>query len=119
MLTLVQDRRSCASAADTASLVADYLAFDRRRTARRQYVKAFGGMTLVVLLGAMFGRVPADQAWIVAGLLFLFPLTLIAVEIVQRRRLIRRLDALRVRTQKLESHKIVVSTGPIEFQASH
>ena len=99
MLTLVRARRSCTSSADTASLVADYLAFDRRRTARRQYVKAFGAMALIVLIGAAFGRVPADQAWIVAGLLSLLPLTLVAVEVVQWRRLVRRLDAIRAQVQ--------------------
>ena len=99
MLTLVQVRRSCASSADTASLVADYLAFDRRRTARRQYVKAFGGMALVVLLGGVFGRVPADQAWTVAGLLLLVPLALVTGEIIQWRRLVRRLNTIRVQAQ--------------------
>ena len=113
MLTLVQVRRSCTSSADTTALVADYLAFDRRRTARRQYVKAFGGMALVVLLGAVFGRVPADQAWIVAGLLLLLPLALVIVEIVQRRRLVRRLNTIRVHAQRSESHKKVVSTAAI------
>src|SRR5688500_14536548 len=99
MLALVQVRPSRTSCADTASLVADYLAFDRRRTARRQYVKAFGGMAIVVLLGAVFGRVPAGEAWIVAGLLLLLPSTLLTVEIVQRRRLVRRLHTIRVQVQ--------------------
>jgi hypothetical protein len=101
MFTLVEIGRSNESSADTASLVADYLAFDRRRTARRQYVKAFGGMAVVVLLGAMFGRVPADEAWIVAGLLSLSPVALLTVETVQRLRLVRRLDNLRVQVQGL------------------
>ena len=99
MLTLVEVRRSGTSSWETASLVADYLAFDRRRTARRQYVKAFGGMAFVVLLGAMFDRVPVDQAWIVAGLLLLLPLALVTVEAVQRRRLLRRLNTNRVHAQ--------------------
>ena len=99
MLTLVEVRRSGTSSWETASLVADYLAFDRRRTARRQYVKAFGGLALVVLLGAMFDRVPVDQAWIVAGLLLLLPLALVTVEAIQRRRLLRRLNTNRVHAQ--------------------
>ncbi len=99
MLTLVQVHRSGASAEETASLVADYLAFDRRRAARRQYVKAFGGIALVVLLGAVFDRVPADQAWIVAGLLLLLPVALVAVETVQRRRLVCRLNTVRAHAQ--------------------
>ena len=101
MLTLVQVRRASSSSAHTAALVADYLAFDHCRTARRQYVKAFGGMAIIVLLGAAFGRVPAEQAWIVAAMLSLVPLALLIMEIVQRRRLLRRLHMLRVETQKI------------------
>jgi hypothetical protein len=95
MLTLVHVQSSDTSSVDAASLVADYLEFDRRRTARRQYMKAFGGMALIVLLGAAFGRVPADQAWIVAGLLLAPPLMLAAVEAVQWRRLSHRLNTVR------------------------
>ena len=103
MLTLIDVRREshAASAADSASLAADYVAFDRRRTARRQYVKAFGGMAIVVLLGALFDRVPADQAWIVAGLLSILPVTLLAMEIVQRHRLLLRLNSAQVRSQAI------------------
>jgi hypothetical protein len=95
MLTLVQVQQSANSSADAAALVADYLAFDRRRTARRQYMKAFGGMTLIVLMGAAFGRVPAGEAGIVAGLLISPPVCLAAVELVQWHRLVRRLDRVR------------------------
>jgi hypothetical protein len=101
MLALVQVRRSSSSSAETASLVADYLAFDRRRTARRQYMKAFGGLAIVILLGAAFGRVPADQAWIVAGLLSLLPLALFIMETAQRRRLQRRLNIFRAEKQAI------------------
>ena len=48
MLTLVQIQRSATSSVEAASLVADYLAFDKRRTSRRQYQKAFGGMAIIV-----------------------------------------------------------------------
>lgn len=95
MLTLVQIRSSNTSSTDAASLTADYLTFDRRRAERRQYVKAFGGMAVLVLIGAAFGRVPADEAWIVAGLLLVPPVILAALEVLQWRRLIRRLDATR------------------------
>jgi len=101
MLTLVQIRpdrieSSRTSSGDTASLVADYLVFDRRRTTRRQYTKAFGGMALLVLLGALFGRVPANEAPVVIGLLLAPPLLMGAFEFVQWRRLVRRLDGVRV-----------------------
>jgi hypothetical protein len=95
MRTLVQDE----SPANTAALVAEYIAFERSRTARRQYVKAFGGMALVVLIGAVFDRVPVHQAWIVAGLLLLLPLTLLIIEMVQRHRLSRRLNIIRAQSQ--------------------
>jgi hypothetical protein len=96
MLTLVQIRRSPESSGQVAFLVADYLAFDRRLRARRQYVKAFGGMALLVLLGAMFRRVPIGEAWLVASLLSLVPLTLLTSETVQRRRLAARLNTMRL-----------------------
>jgi hypothetical protein len=99
MLTLVEVRRTCTSSADTASLVADYLAFDRRRTARRQYLKAFEGLAVVVLLGAVFGRVPRDQACSVAAILSILPLALVIIEIVQYRRLVRRLNAIRAQVR--------------------
>jgi len=99
MLTLVQIKNSHSSSAEAASLVADYMAFDKRRTERRQYQKAFGGMGIIVLLGALFGRVPADQAAIVAGLLIAPPVALAIVEVVHWRRLLRRLDRARKEAQ--------------------
>jgi hypothetical protein len=99
MLTLVPVRRAANASADTASLVADYLAFDRRRSARRQYMKAFGGMAVVVLSGATFGRVRPNEAWIVAGLLLLCPLVLLMMETVQKSRLLRRLHIIRVQAR--------------------
>src|SRR6185503_19554001 len=95
MLTLVQIKNSQSTSAEAASLVADYMAFDRRRTERRQYQKAFGGMGIIVLIGALFGRVPADQAAIVAGLLIAPPVALAIVEVVHWRRLVQRLDRAR------------------------
>ena len=62
-------------------------------------MKAFGGMAVVVLMGALFGRVPGEQAWIVAGLLMLPPLTLVIMEAVQGHRLVRRLDTMRAEAQ--------------------
>jgi hypothetical protein len=95
MLTLVQIRSASTSPVESASLVADYLAFDRRRTTRRQYLKAFGGMAVLVLLGAVFGRVPGNEAEIAASLLLLPPLVLAIVEAFHWRRLVRRLNSLR------------------------
>jgi KUP system potassium uptake protein len=74
----------------------DYSAFERLRATRRQYVKAFGGMAVIVLLGAAFNRVPGDEALIVAGLLSLPPLSLSILELVRWRRLVRRLNAARI-----------------------
>ena len=80
---------------DARSVIADYLVFERRRTARRQYLKAFGGMAVIVLVGALFGRVPERQAEIAAGLLLLPPAVMGAVEAILWRKLVRRLDRLR------------------------
>jgi hypothetical protein len=101
MLTLVQIKNSRSSSAENASLVADYMAFDRRRTERRQYQKAFGGLGIIVLIGALFGRVPADQAAIIAGLLIAPPVALAIVEVVHWRRLVRRLEQARLEARSV------------------
>jgi hypothetical protein len=96
MLTLVEIGTSGrTSSPESAALVADYMAFDRRRTSRRQYQKAFGGLALVVAIGALFGRVAAGEAEIVTGLLLVPPVCLAIIEVVDWRRLIRRLDMVR------------------------
>jgi hypothetical protein len=61
-------------------------------------------MALLVMLGALFGRVQPHEAWIVAGLLVTPPLVLGAIEAVRWQRLVRRLDRVRDaahRTRKL------------------
>ena len=59
-------------------------------------------MAFIVLLGALFGRVPADEAWIVAGLLAsLPPLGLAISRLIQWHRLIRRLDRVRAEVQSV------------------
>lgn len=100
MLTLVDIQRSATSSADTSSLIADYLAFDRQRASRRQYTKAFGGMAILVLLGGLFNRVPGREALIAAGLLLVVPVSLSVVEALRWFRLVRRLDELRIQTQE-------------------
>jgi hypothetical protein len=101
MLSLVHIRNSQTSPAETASLMADYLAFDRRRIVRRQYLKAFGAMAVIVMLGAALGRVVLREAEIVASLLLLPPLALSAIEAVQWYRLKRRLNQLRAEVQSV------------------
>jgi hypothetical protein len=76
-------------------LALDYAAFDRQRTMRRPYQKAFGGLAVLVLLGAFFGRVPVDEAAVLSGLLIVPPSGIAVVELIQWRRLLRRLDQLR------------------------
>ena len=99
MFTLVQIPRSTTSSASTSSLVADYVAFDKRRTLRRQYQKAFGGMAIVVVLGALFGRVETAEAAVV-GALLLAPVIMLAImEVIHWRRLVRRLDRARADVQ--------------------
>ncbi len=45
------DDPSSSPVSETAALTRDYLAFERHRTTRRQYVKAFGGMAILVAAG--------------------------------------------------------------------
>ena len=101
MFTLVQIPRSATSSAETSSLVADYVAFDSRRTSRRQYQKAFGGMAVVVLLGALFGRVAMAEALVVVALLIAPVLVLAIVESIQWRRLTRHLNRVRAEVQTI------------------
>ena len=108
-LTLIRDAHT--SADETASVVAEYLAFERRRVARRQYLKAFGGMAFLVGLGALIGRVPAGEAAIVSGLLLAPPALLAIIEVPRRHRLERRLDHVRSLARDEESRKKVVSAA--------
>lgn len=108
-LTLISDAHT--SSNETASVVAEYLAFERRRVARRQYLKAFGGMAFLVGLGALVGRVPAGEAAIVSGLLLAPPALLTIVEVPRRRRLARHLDHVRALARAEESRKKVVSAA--------
>lgn len=101
MFTLVQIPRSPTSSVETSSLVADYVAFDRRRMSRRQYQKAFGGMAIVVLLGALFGRVEMAEAGVVVALLIAPVLALAIIEGMQWRRLARHLDRVRAEVQTI------------------
>jgi hypothetical protein len=97
---IIFHRRSELAVAISRSRVARclHVVFDKRRSERRQY-ESFGGMGIVVLMGALFGRVPADQAAIVAGLLIVPPVALAIVEVVHWRRLVRRLDTARKEAQ--------------------
>jgi hypothetical protein len=99
MFTLVQIPRSATSSTETSSLVADYVAFDRRRTSRRQYQKAFGGMAIVVLLGALLGRVAMAEAGVVIALLIAPVLALAIIESIQWQRLAHHLDRVRAEVQ--------------------
>lgn len=58
-------------------------------------------MAIIVLLGAMGGRVPSGEALIVAGLLALPPLLLAIVEAIRWHRLVRRLDDARIQMREV------------------
>jgi hypothetical protein len=87
------------------TLTSEYAAFERRRTSRRQYQKAFGGLAMIVLAGAVLGQVPVNEAEIVAGLLAAPPLVLAALEVIQWHRLVRHRDRVRALVQSAESRK--------------
>jgi hypothetical protein len=101
VLTLVQIPRSATSSAETSSLIADYVEFDKRRTSRRQYQKAFGGMAIIVVTGALFGRVAMGEAVVVATLLLAPVLALAVIEGIQWRRLARHLGRVRAEVQTI------------------
>jgi hypothetical protein len=95
MLTLVRIQRSSRSAAATAELIADYTAFDRQRASRRQYVKLFGGLAVIVALGALFQLEPRREALVAAGVFATPPAILGLIEAWSWRRLVRRMKAVR------------------------
>jgi hypothetical protein len=95
MVTLVQVRNSTTSPDETASLVADYMAFERRRASRRQYQKAFGGIAVIVLLGGLMGCVPSGEAEIAGALLMAPTLVLSIIELFHWRGLVHRLSHVR------------------------
>jgi hypothetical protein len=101
MFTLIHIFPSITSARQTASLISDYLAFDRHRIARRQYMKAFGGMAVMVLLGAAGGSLPPNEALTVSGMLVTPLLVLGVIEMVQWRRLLSRLDEARAEMREV------------------
>jgi hypothetical protein len=101
MFTLVQVPRSATSSVETSSLVADYVEFDKHRTSRRQYQKAFGGMAILVLLGALFGYVAMAEAAVVVALLITPVLALAIIEGVQWWRLARHLDRVRAEVRTI------------------
>jgi hypothetical protein len=101
MLTLVNIPASVRASADASSLIADYVAFDRRRTLRRQYMKAFGGMAIVIFFGALFRYVPRREAVVVDGLLLVPPAVLAAIELFHWHRLNQKLNRERIQAQTI------------------
>lgn len=99
MPALVRIPRSRGSAAATAALIADYTAFDRQRIYRRQYLRAFGGLAVVVACGAMFGFVPRREGVVVAAFLTAPPSVLAVIEAWCWRRLVRRMKTVRASQQ--------------------
>jgi lipopolysaccharide export LptBFGC system permease protein LptF len=100
MLTLVKIPRSHRSAAATAALIADYTAYDHQRSYRRQYIRAFGGIAVIVFFGAMFRFEPRREGLIAALLFALPPAILGAVEAYHWHRLTRRLKAIHADIQQ-------------------
>jgi hypothetical protein len=95
MLSFSSIPRPARSSSRNAALIADYVQFDQQRRYRRQYIKAFGGMTILVLAGAVFRFVPARQAEVAAGLFAIPPITLGIIEALGWRQLVRRLGGIR------------------------
>jgi hypothetical protein len=101
MFTLVRFADSKTTSVDKAALLADYLRFERQRASCRRYLKAFGGLALVVIAGAALGRVPLGEAEIAAALLLAPLVTLLIAESIRWRRLVCRLDRVRAEVQSV------------------
>jgi hypothetical protein len=95
MLSFAPIPRSDRLAGHTTALATDYVQFEQQRRQRRQYIKAFTGMTILVLAGAAFGFVPLRQAEVAAALLAAPPVTLGIIDAIGWTQLVRRLTAIR------------------------
>jgi hypothetical protein len=95
MLTLVTFVPSTRGVPHAGSLTADYARFDRRRAVRRPYLKALLGFTVVLVVGAIAGRLPAGHAGAAIGACLAPAVWLAAAEWMDYHRLVRRLDRAR------------------------
>ena len=86
-----------------SSLVADYLAFDRRRRQARPFLQAFAGFSLLALLGGAVGDVPRGES-LEAATLFVLPVAAVLTAHAWRwSRLQHRLAALRAGLRRAAS----------------
>ena len=78
-----------------ASLVTDYLAFDRDRRRNRPFIQAFAGFALLALLGGAIGSVPRVES-LEAASVFVVPVgALLMLNAWRWASLYRRLHAIR------------------------
>jgi hypothetical protein len=84
------------SAADVAGLLAEYAAFDRLRSWRRDLLKVGLTMTALAMVAAAFERISVPECWALAGLLLSPPLVVWAIERLRWHSLARRLNGVPV-----------------------
>ena len=95
MHTLVQIARGPRSSVDAATLMTDYLQFDRQRRHSRPLMTTFAGFALLVLLGGAIGSVPRTESFEAAGTFIVPAGALLLANRWRRLRLNQRLDAIR------------------------
>jgi hypothetical protein len=96
MFTVAEYPALSRSAADVAGLLAEYVAFDRLRSWRRDLFKVGVTMTVLAMIAAAFERMSVPECWALAGLLLPPPLVVWAIEWRRWRSLARRLNTAAV-----------------------
>jgi hypothetical protein len=101
MFTAITFHRVEAAAPGAAALISDYAAFDRRRSSRRPFIRAFVGFAVIIMLGGLAGRLPGREAEVAAGICLAPALALIGSEAWGSHRLESRLGELRAKSALL------------------
>jgi hypothetical protein len=95
MHTLVHVARGPRSSVDTATLMTDYLQFDRQRRYSRHLMTTFTGFALLLLVGGAIGSVPRSESFEAAGMFIVPAGALLLANAWRRSRLNQRLHAIR------------------------
>jgi len=100
MHTLVQIERGPRSKVATASLMTEYLRFDRQRRQSRPVMQTFAGFALLMLLGGAIGSVPRTESLEAAGMFMVPAGALLLANAWRWARLNQRLGAIRAEIQQ-------------------
>src|SRR6476469_9670037 len=95
MHTLVHIARGPRSSVETATLMTDYLQFDRQRRQSRPFMQTFAGFALLMLIGGAIGSVPRRESFEAAAMFIVPAGAMLLANVWRWSRLNQRLDAIR------------------------